>query len=162
MNSKKLGLGALCLLLLALALSSPVHGQASGQPSIRILAPLDNQIVPIGDVTVRVEAANFPLGGSNAWQLYVDGKSVGRAGDGATSLTTPILVSGPHELRASLANGQTDNLASASINVTAAPATPTQSPFNLSWTIPVMAVLVLFVLGLIAFGLRLTRRPAGS
>ncbi len=157
---KRYFLWALCA---GLVLSAAVLGQANAQapekPGVRIVAPLNNQIVPIGDVKVQIATDNFSLEGANHWVLYVDGRMLGRVASGVTITTTQLLESGPHEIEAVLADAQNDNLASNKIVVTAAPATPTQSPFNLPWTAAVMGVLFVVVIALILIGLRVARRP---
>jgi methionine-rich copper-binding protein CopC len=133
-------------------------GSASAaQPQIRIVSPVNNQIVPLGDVKVEITTAKPSP--ASYWQLSVDDKMVGKAEAGATSITTTITTSGPHTLKATLADAQNDNLASAAIVVTSAPETPSQSPFNLPWVAAVMAVFVVFVLVLLFVSLRIAHPP---
>ncbi len=151
----------LCMgLVLSVAVWAPAQAQSPEKPGVHIVTPLNNQIVPMGVVTIEIAADNFTLAGSNHWLLYVDGKNLGPVESGTTMTTTQLLESGPHQLEARLADAQNDNLASTTIFVTAAPATPAESPFNLAWTGTVMGILVLVVLALLWLGLRMTRRPA--
>ena len=151
----------LCLgLTLGAAGWGRAEAQAPEKPGVRIVSPLNNQIVPMGVVTVEIAADHFQLAGSNHWVLYVDGLNLGPVESGVTMTTTQLLESGPHQLEARLADAQNDNLASATIFVTAAPATPADSPFNLKWTAVVMGGLVVVVLALLWVGLRIAHPPA--
>jgi hypothetical protein len=140
--------------------ASPALAQSDAQ--IQIVSPRDGGIVAIGDVTVTVATKNFILGDTNHWHLYVDGELRSMVGNGAPSWTTKIETSGPHEIKATLADAQHEELAAATIHVTAAPATPTESPFNLSQTAPVIGVLALLIIVSIVVALRLKPRQVTS
>ncbi len=143
------------------AASSPAdqpEQQSTGTPTIRIVQPVENGIVPIGDVPVEVSASAVPANGGYQWQFYLDGLPAGTAAANIISYTMEITVSGPHSIKAALTNAQARELGSAEVQVTAAPRTP-DIAFNQSEMGPVMAVLTLGILLLIIFSLRLTRRP---
>jgi hypothetical protein len=142
---------------LAARVSSPAD-QTPSDPQIRLVSPLQNQIVPIGETKVEIATANFTLDAAHRWRLYLDDKLIGTVENGATTFTLPILVSGPHEIKATLSDAEHDNLASAAIEVTAAPATPSTSPFNLPWVAAVMGALLIVVATLIVVALHMTRR----
>ncbi len=140
--------------------SGPATGGAAvavAPPVIHIIAPVDSQIVPVGDVKVQVAIDNFPAGGR--WDLYVDGSRVSSFVDSSATFTATLSVSGPHEIRVSLPGEQQAELASATINVEAAPTTPRSTAFNLPWMAPAMGVMTVLILLLILLGLRIARRP---
>jgi hypothetical protein len=144
---------------LALIFGLAARASAQTPAQIRIVSPRDNAIVPIGDVTVTVAVENVNLSDYH-WHLYVDGELRSMIGNGVTSYSTQITQSGPHEIKAVLADEQHDELASSAVNVTAAPASPTSTVFNLSQTAPVMGALVIVIAALILIGLRVARRAA--
>ncbi len=156
---------SLTLVGAAQARSVPVQGSLAGssqagKPSVKIVRPADGQYVSNGDVTVEIATDNFPADPSNSWQLFVDDKPAVKVESGKTTATVNIPDSGPHTIKVVLADAQNPSLASAQVEVTAAPATPRETPFNLAWVAPVMAVFVVFIITLIAVSLRMTRRPA--
>jgi hypothetical protein len=124
---------------------------------IRILSPLDNGIVPIGQTRVEIATENVALDAAHPWRLYLDGNLVDTIENGETTYSLAIGVSGPHVITATLSDAQNRDLASASVQVTAAPESPSSSPFNLLWVAPVMAVFLIGVVLLIVIGLRVTR-----
>lgn len=127
---------------------------------IRIISPIQNGIVPVGQTKVQVSIDNIASDAAHSWRLYLDGKLIDTFGPGETSYTLPIGVSGPHEIKATLSDSQNNDLASASVQVTAAPETPSSSPFNLAWVAPLMGAFLLGVALLIVVSLRMTRvRP---
>ncbi len=132
-------------------------GQADGNPAIRIVAPVNNRVLPLGNLTVEIATENFTLGGSNYWRLFVDDYMVSKVGQGATSYTTQITTSGPHHIRVALGDGQREDIASATIDVLTAPATPANPPFNLPWMGTAMAGLAVGIVLLLVVALRLTR-----
>ncbi len=133
---------------------------AQGNPAVRIIAPVNNRVLPLGDVKVEIATDNFPLDGSNYWRLFVDDYMVTKVGQGATSYTTQITTSGPHEIKVTLGDGQREDIASASIALLTAPATPTTEPFNLPWMAPVMGALAVGIVLLLVIALRITRPAA--
>ncbi len=135
--------------------------QAGGNPAIRIVAPTNNRVLPLGDLQVQIATENFSLGGSNYWRLFVDDYLVSKVGQGATSYTTQITASGPHQIKVTLGDGQREDIASATIEVLTAPATPQNAPFNLPWMGPAMAVLAVGIVLLLLVALRMTRPPRG-
>ncbi len=138
-----------------------VEAQSGGNPSIRIVAPVNNRVLPLGDVKVEVATENFPLEGSNYWRLFVDDYLVTKVGAGATSYTTQITTSGPHQIKVTLGDGQREDVATASIEVLTAPATPRDAPFNLPWMGTAMSILAVGIVLLLVVALRLTRpRPS--
>lgn len=156
----------LCSLALGFVLASGCASAAgtatppapsTSNPQIRIVSPRDSGIVPAGSNTVKVAVENAAPNKAHSWQLYLDGVLINQNGSGVLSSTVTISASGPHEIRATLTDDKNVELSSASIEVTAAPETPTASPFNLPWVAPAMAVLVIAVLAMIGFGLRITR-----
>jgi hypothetical protein len=124
---------------------------------IRIVSPLDNGIVPIGQTRVEIATQNVALDAAHPWRLYLDGNLVGTIENGQTTYSLTIGVSGPHVITATLSDTQNRDLASASVQVTAAPETPSSSPFNLTWVAPIMGVFLIGVVLLIVIGLRMTR-----
>ena len=125
---------------------------------IRIISPREDAIVPIGQTKVEISTDNATLDAAHPWHLFLDGNLIGTIENGETTFSLPISVSGPHEIKATLSDARNEELASASVQVTAAPATPTTSPFNLPWVAPVMAVLLFGVVVLLVIGLRVTRQ----
>jgi hypothetical protein len=125
---------------------------------IRIVTPREDAIVPIGQNKVEISAVNIALDAAHPWHIYLDGTLLGTIANGDSTFTMPISVSGPHEIKVTLSDTENNVLASASVQVTAAPATPTSSPFNLPWVAPTMAVLLIGVAALIVISLRVTRR----
>jgi hypothetical protein len=141
--------------------AAPVSRSANPTPSneqIRIVSPRDHAIVPIGQNKVEISTENIALDAAHPWHLYLDGNLVGTIENGETTFTFPISVSGPHEIKATLSDTKNDDLASASVQVTAAPETPSSSPFNLPWVAPAMGVLLIGVVALTVIGLRITWR----
>jgi hypothetical protein len=124
---------------------------------IRIVSTLEHGIVPIGQTRVEIATENIALDAAHPWRLYLDGNLVGTIENGETTYSLPIGVSGPHVITATLSDAQYRDLASASVQVTAAPESPSSSPFNLLWVAPVMGVFLIGVVLLIVIGLRLTR-----
>lgn len=151
------GLGVGCSSPSALVTPSSL-GAAGNGSQIRIIAPRDNAIVPAGANTVQVSLENLAPGAAHAWHLYLDGVLINTLESGVVTTTVPISESGPHEIKATLTDSENVELASSSVEVTAAPETPTSSPFNLPWVAPAMAVFVVGVLAIIAVALRITRR----
>lgn len=142
--------------------ATPAVSSNTSSVQIRIVSPRDSAIVPAGSNTVQVAVENMTPNEGGSWGLYLDGVLISTAGSGALTSTIPISVSGPHEIKAILTDAKNVELASSAIEVTAAPETPTASPFNLPWVGPVMAVFVVGVLAMIGLGLRITRekKPA--
>ncbi len=148
-----------CFLIVVSALSAS-STRAQSSPSVKIAAPRDGAIVALGEVKVQIETQNFTLDGVHHWRLYVDGKLREMVQGGMNEYTTRLDTSGPHQIMVTLADAEHDELASAMVEVTAAPATPRHSPFNVPQVAAVMGVLLLVVSGLIAVGLRIVPRPS--
>jgi hypothetical protein len=140
---------------------APFSRSANPTPSnarIRIVSPREDAILPLGQTKVEVSTENIVLDAAHPWSLYLDGNLVGTIASGESTFTLSISVSGPHEIKATVSDSGNSELASASVEVTAAPATPTTSPFNLPWVAPIMAVLLIGVAAILLFSLRVTRR----
>ncbi|MGE5139602.1 MAG: hypothetical protein ACM3JD_09085 [Rudaea sp.] len=151
----------LAFVIALLAGAGVVSAQSNtGAPSIKIVKPIPNGIVPEEQGTVQVSIENFTLDENHWWELYVDESPAATVKTGALTVAVPTLKSGPHEFRVTLADGHSTDLPAASVSVTAAPATPTGSPFNRAWMAPAMGVMILAILVLIGLSLRYTRRPA--
>ncbi|MGB8647421.1 MAG: Ig-like domain-containing protein [Anaerolineae bacterium] len=167
----RFGLGALLLFNLILAgtaladrpADTPAQQStptpAGGPPHVHIVKPAENGVVSISEFPIVVTADNLPANTDAQWQFYIDGKPAGSATGAAITYTLSITVSGPHTIQAALAGPGGSELASAAVNVTAAPRTP-DAAFNVSNMGPVMAVLTIGIFLLIIFSVRLTRRPA--
>jgi hypothetical protein len=125
--------------------------------SIRIVSPLDNGIVPIGQNKIEIATGNISLDTAHPWRLYLDGSLIATVDKGETTYSLPIGVSGPHVISATLLDAESHDLASASVHVTAAPESPSSSPFNLPWVAPTMAVFLIGVAALLVISLRVTR-----
>lgn len=95
---------------------TPTRAPFSGK--ISIVTPKDGATLPAGQVTVRVAVEGVKLGPDYHWHLLVDDKEVAMVEDGKDSTTTS-LNPGAHELGASIADEEHDDLASTSIKVTA-------------------------------------------
>ncbi len=146
-------------LILSALWFGPAEAQSGGNATIRIVAPSNSRVLPLGDVQVQVATENFPLTGSNYWRLFVDDYMVSKVGQGATSYTTQITASGPHQIKVTLGDGQREDIATATISVLTAPATPPNAPFNLPWMGPAMAILSVGIVLLLVVALRMTRPP---
>ncbi len=144
------------------AIPSPTPGsgrpnQAPPNAQIRLVSPQENAIVPIGQNKVEIATQNFALDASHRWKVFLDGALIGTIENGSTTYTLPIGVSGPHQIKVTLSDPQQEEVASATVQVTAAPETPSSSPFNLPWVAAVMGVFLIGVATLIAVSLRMTR-----
>jgi hypothetical protein len=154
--------------LMHTAQSSPARSTfASAAPTpsgarIQIVSPLDNGVVPIGQNKVEVAAQNIVLGTAHPWRLYLDGNLIATVDTGKATYSLPIGVSGPHVISATLLDSENHELASASIQVTAAPESPSSSPFNLPWVAPTMGIFLVGVVALLLISLRLTRQKNQS
>lgn len=140
-----------------------VHpNQAPSNAQIRVVTPRENAIVPIGQTKVEIATENFTLDASHGWRLFLDGALIGTIENGATSYILPIGVSGPHQIKVTLSDPEQGEIASAAVEVTAAPETPSSSPFNLPWVAAVMGVLLIVVGTILVVSLRMTRPRATS
>lgn len=143
------------------AIDSIYSPSAVATPSgagFKILSPVDNQIVPIGQNRVQIAAGTTTSDAVHSWRLFLDGNLIATVENGETGFTLPIGVSGPHVITATLLDAHDEDIASASVHVTAAPETPSSSPFNLPWVAPTMAILLLGILALLLVSLRITRK----
>ncbi len=146
-------------LIASFVLFASVVSAQGAAPEIRIVKPVPNGVVPVGQVPIEVSTSNLPAGGNNAWQVYLDDKLIKTVSTQAISTTVPVVQSGPHFIRVALqADGAT--VPGPQIAVTAAPATPTGTWFDLAWSAPAFAVMTIAIALLILISLRLTRRPA--
>ncbi len=143
---------------LCVVVASASAALAQSNARIRIVSPPNGGIVPVGEVEVKVATENFTLGDEHHWHLYVDGELRSMVANGATSWTTKITTSGPHEIRVALSDDEHDDLGSATIYVTAAPRTPRETPFNVPQMSVVMGALVLAIVTILAVSLRASRR----
>ncbi len=124
--------------------------------AVRILRPVENGVVPVGEDFPVAVTAGSTAGDSVQWQFYLDGKPAGSATGLEITHTLSTTVSGPHVIQATLRSAGGQELGSAQVNVTAAPRTP-DAAFNIPTMGPVMAVLTLGIIVLIVVSLRMTR-----
>lgn len=129
---------------------------------IRIVSPFEDQIVPIGQNRIEIAVQNTAGDALHPWQLYLDGNLIATVDKGETVYTLPIGVSGPHLITATLTGSPNTSLDTASVHVTAAPESPSSTPFNLPWVGPVMGFLLIGIVAMLAFGLRMTRQSNGA
>jgi hypothetical protein len=78
---------------------------------VRIVSPADGATVSGGDLEVKIEVENFPLGEDGRhWHVYIDGDEVAMVEGKDTSYALHGIAPGEHELKVNLANGQHQNL----------------------------------------------------
>lgn len=157
-----LSIALLVLTVASLALAATAAAQtSSAAPRIQIIRPVQNGVVPLGTFPVQIQVENFAFDETHYWQVFIDGTPAGITETRTLSATVSIFRSGPHEIRAALSDGRRAELAAATVTVTAAPATPKGTWFNLAWSAPAFALMMVGIIALVLFSLRITRRTAG-
>lgn len=129
----------------------PTPTRAPFTGKISIIIPKDGATISAGQVTVQVAVEGVKLGPVYHWHLLVDDKEVAMVEDGKDS-TTINLGAGAHEIGASLANEEHDDLISASIKVTVIGATLPTTGGTATADVRLIAIIGI-ALGLIGFGI---------